>query len=228
MKKITIVFMILTLLVGCTAPPAPEQNAPVSEVVQALPVDESNPSPSDEAPDDPQPAETEQLPESTDNSTSPDLPADMSDYPDFEDSDHQFIQKNMEDIFQLLENKGSGILYFGFPLCPWCDEALPIMNSEAKKINEKILYVQTRDMERELLYTPEDRETLISYIGDSMDEDTDGNLQLFVPYVVVLKDGKVLSSHIGTVGDYDAHERSMTDSEQEELRQIYQSMFALL
>lgn len=228
MKKITIVFMILTLLVGCTAPPAPEQNAPVSEVVQALPVDESNPSPSDEAPDATQPAETEQTPESTDNSTSPDLPADMSDYPGFEDSDHQFIQKNMEDIFQLLENKGSGILYFGFPLCPWCDEALPIMNSEAKKINEKILYVQTRDMERELLYTPEDRETLISYIGDSMDEDTDGNLQLFVPYVVVLKDGKVLSSHIGTVGDYDAHERSMTDSEQEELRQIYQSMFALL
>lgn len=228
MKKITIVFMILTLLVGCTAPPSPEQNTPVSEVVQTLPVDESKPSPSEETQSDPQPTETEQLPDSTDNSASLDLPADMNNYPDFDDSDHQFIQKNMEDIFQLLENKGSGILYFGFPLCPWCDEALPIMNSEAKKINEKILYVQTRDMERELLYTPEEREILISYIGDSMDEDTEGNLQLFVPFVVVLKDGEVLSSHIGTVGDYDAHERSMTDSEQEELRQIYQSMFELL
>ncbi|MFR9256884.1 MAG: hypothetical protein ACLVJ6_16070 [Merdibacter sp.] len=49
---------------------------------------------------------------------------------------------------------------------------------------------------------------------------------MYVPYVFVIRDGKVISAHEGTVESHDAHERQMTDSEKIELTNTYQDMFA--
>ena len=49
---------------------------------------------------------------------------------------------------------------------------------------------------------------------------------LYVPFVVVVKDGKAVSGHIGTVDGHDAHERKMTEKEMQELKKIYADMFS--
>lgn len=53
-----------------------------------------------------------------------------------------------------------------------------------------------------------------------------GEYQLYVPFVVVVKDGKAVSGHIGTVDGHDAHERKMTEKETQELKKIYEDMFS--
>ena len=59
-----------------------------------------------------------------------------------------------------------------------------------------------------------------------LEEDDEGEKRMYVPYVFVIRDGKVISAHEGTVESHDAHERQMTDSEKIELTNTYQDMFA--
>ena len=40
------------------------------------------------------------------------------------DKDNPMIYANIEDVQKLLEN-GTGVVYFGFPECPWCRNMVP-------------------------------------------------------------------------------------------------------
>ena len=61
-----------------------------------------------------------------------------------------------------------------------------------------------------------------------MNKDNEGEYQIYVPFVIVIKDGKVVSGHIGTVEGHDAHERKMNDQEKQDLQDIYTEMFEQL
>lgn len=100
------------------------------------------------------------------------------------------------------------------------------MNEVAKADKQHILYIQTRDDKKELLYTQDQKKEMISYTKQFMEKDDEGEYQLYVPFVVVVKDGKAVSGHIGTVDGHDAHERSMTDKEKQELKKLYEDMFS--
>ena len=54
-----------------------------------------------------------------------------------------------------------------------------------------------------------------------MSSNDEGILTLYVPLVLVVKDGKVIDGHEGTLDSHDATERKMTDDEKKELTQIY-------
>jgi hypothetical protein len=84
----------------------------------------------------------------------------------------------------------------------------------------------TRDEDKNRLYSDEQKEEIIPYIGDYMSENEDGDLTLYVPLVLVVKDGAVIDGHEGTFDDHDAHERVMTQEEIDELYQIYSNLFA--
>lgn len=154
--------------------------------------------------------------------------ADMSGYENFNMKENQFKDMNMETALNLFKEKKSGILYFGFPKCPWCVEAIPIMNEVAKADNLYIQYIRTRDDNKKLLYTEEQKKEFIPYVKDYLEKDDDGNYAIFVPFVVVVKDGKAMSGHIGTVDSHDAKERKMNDKEKAEVKKIYEEMFSKL
>ena len=132
----------------------------------------------------------------------------------------------MQEAIDMFENQESGILYFGFPDCPWCIEALPIMAEAAKENDKNIYYVQTRDEERNLIYTDEEKTAILSYVGQFEDTDDEGNVALFVPLVVVVEDGEALSGHVGTIEGHDAPARQMNEDEQDQLKGIYVEMFS--
>ena len=51
---------------------------------------------------------------------------------------------NYDEIFEILESK-SGVIYFGFPECPWCRNiALPLVDSAMEYGLEKIYYLNNR------------------------------------------------------------------------------------
>lgn len=153
-------------------------------------------------------------------------PADMSGYEDFDGKDSRFAQATMKEALALFKEGKSGILYFGYPKCPWCIDALPVMNEIAKEDGLTIQYVRTRDDDKKLMYSEEEKKELISYTEKYLNKDDEGDYQIFVPFVVVVKEGKAISGHIGTVDSHDAHERKMTNEETKELKNIYKTMFA--
>lgn len=154
--------------------------------------------------------------------------ADMSKYKDFDLKENQFTASTMKDALAMFKEHKSGILYFGFPKCPWCIEAIPIMNEVAKADHIRIQYIRTRDDDKNLMYTEEQKKELIPYVKQFLEKDDDGKYALFVPFVVVVKDGKAICGHIGTVDSHDAKKRKMNTQEKKELKAIYESMFKKL
>lgn len=154
--------------------------------------------------------------------------ADMSGYKDFNLKENQFTASSMKNALAMFKEQKSGILYFGFPKCPWCIEAIPILNEVAKADNIHIQYIRTRDDDKKLLYTEEQKKELIPYVKQYLKKDDEGKYALFVPFVVVVKDGKAIRGHIGTVDSHDAKKREMNKQEKTELKAIYESMFSKL
>lgn len=147
--------------------------------------------------------------------------ADMSSYEGFMDHEHQFIEVPMKDFLLKLDSGATGIYYFGYTTCPWCVEAVPIMNEVAKEFDFHIFYIDKKaETTKE-----EDSKAIEARIPDKLDKDDDGNPHLYVPYVITIKDGEITSYHTGTVDSHDAHERKMTNEEKAELKKIYQDMF---
>lgn len=150
--------------------------------------------------------------------------ADMSEYDGFDDKHNAFVEISMDEAIEMYQNKQSGIIYFGFPNCPWCLEAIPLLNEVALEHEAIIYYVRTRNQDHELLYDDEDKALLFPYMEDFLDTNDEGKLHLFVPFVVAIKDGVTLDAHIGTLDSHDPNERKMNDEEITTLKQIYDDL----
>lgn len=150
--------------------------------------------------------------------------ADMSAYEGFIDEDHQFIKTDMSDFLLKLDANATAVYYFGYSTCPWCVEAVPILNEVAKEQNMPIYYI---DKKAETS-SEEESKKIEARLGDKLEADDEGNPHLYVPYVVAIRDGKVCAYHTGTVDAHDAHERKMTEAEKSELKQIYEDLFAAI
>lgn len=148
--------------------------------------------------------------------------ADMSAYEGFVDNEHQFIKTKMSDFLLKLDANATGVYYFGYSTCPWCVEAVPILNDVAKRHDMPIYYI---DKKAETS-TDEESKKIESRLGDKLELDDEGNPHLYVPFVVAISEGTVRSYHTGTVDAHDAHERKMTEAEKAELTQIYEDLFA--
>ena len=157
------------------------------------------------------------------------LKADMSGYENFTETDHHFLASDVQDFLERMDDQETMTAYFGFSECPWCNEALPILNECAEEAGTDIYYINTRPTEDVTNNTEmPDYDLLLARIGSCFSYDNEGNHHLYVPFVVFVKDGEVVMTHEGTVDGHDAHERVMTDEEREEVREIYRSGFAML
>lgn len=114
---------------------------------------------------------------------------------------------------------GSGIIYLGFPTCPWCKEATPVLNEAAKNRDVKeILYYNFKDIRQN---NTEEYQELVSLLEDYIGEDAEGNKRIGAPTVVFVQNGKIKGVHIDTVEGHDATERKMTTEEVRVLKQTY-------
>ncbi len=157
------------------------------------------------------------------------MKADMSEYEGFTDTEHVFVDSNMQEIKTMMDDGESFVVYFGFSTCPWCIEALPILNETAKEFDSAVYYIDTR---KDSLWTSnldiDDYDLVVECFGDYMQYDDNGVKHLYTPSVVFVKNGEVVLFHQGTVDGHNAHERTMEESEAEELRELYRSGFSSL
>ncbi len=158
--------------------------------------------------------------------------ADMSAYENFMDSDHVFVSTTMKEALQAIERQQTFVLYAGFSTCPWCLEAMPILNEVAKEYETAVSYINTRpDHTRESELRKFDNPEYVQFVevmSNVLSENEEGQKHMYVPFVFFIKEGEVVAWHEDTFPEHDAHERTMTEDERERLTQIYRDGFEAL
>ena len=150
-----------------------------------------------------------------------------------------------EDAVKFL-SEGTGVIYFGFPQCPWCRSLVPYLEEAGEKYGlYQIYYLNIREIRDS--YKVEDKKAVIDKTGtesyykllDLLDKyleeynitdekgkkyDT-GVKRLYAPTTVAVKNGKIVGFNEGTV---DSQEKfvALNDDEIKELKQKLSTMFA--
>lgn len=141
--------------------------------------------------------------------------ADMTKY-QLTENEHEYYSLSFDELEKILDTKGSAVIYLGTPGCPFCLEAVPLLNELLKEENT-FAYALTLATDEEITTFQTD------IFADFLSEDERVN-GLQIPQVFVIKDGKIISNHLGTVSTHNAHERVMNDDEKAELTAIYTKM----
>lgn len=104
--------------------------------------------------------------------------------------DNVFIYKTEEEIINFLET-GTGIVYLGFPECPWCQSYVVYLNEVAKDSGiEKIYYLNVKDIRTN---NTENYQKIVSLLSDILPNDENGNKKVYVPQVVFVKKGNIVA-----------------------------------
>lgn len=124
------------------------------------------------------------------------------------------------EVFSLFEN-GTGILYLGFPTCPWCRNMISILLDAADQEDVEIVYyLNPRSIKEKEV---ENYNHLKQILDDYLSTNSAGEKTLYVPDVYFIKDGTVLGHHLGTVDSQSSPYVPLTENEKEELTNIYRN-----
>lgn len=103
--------------------------------------------------------------------------------------DNVFVYRSLSEINKILEN-GTGIIYLGFPECPWCKGYIPYLNEVAKSENiEKIYYF---DILEDRQNNTEDYQTTVRLLDKYLKYDEEGNKRIYVPAVIAVNKGEIV------------------------------------
>lgn len=140
-------------------------------------------------------------------------------------SDNVFTYKSLKEVNKILE-KGTGVVYLGFPECPWCQEYVKYVNEVAKKVGlDKVYYFNIRE---DRTNNTEDYQTTIKLLRDYLPTDEEGNPRVYVPLIAVIQNGKVVITDYETAEDtkgYDTPEEYWANEDLDALKTRLEKAF---
>ena len=164
------------------------------------------------------------------------------------DEENPIKYADYDKLLEVIDN-GTGIIYLGFPGCPWCRNALPVLLDVAEDLNVEVIYYMNILNERDS-YVVEDKKLVYAVdeegnekkgtkgyfkLLDALDEHlTDyvvtyekkeyevGEKRIYAPTVIFVRDGKVLGLHVSTVDSQENPREPLTDKQYKELYTIYE------
>lgn len=133
---------------------------------------------------------------------------------------------------------GTGVIYFGFPECPWCRNAVPMLIKAAHNQGlNTIYYFNDKDM-RDVKKLDDDGNIvtekegtkeyyeLLNILGDNLGSyeglNDDTVKRLYFPTVVFVKNGKIIGTHVATVSSQKNPKVVLNEEQQAELISIYE------
>lgn len=193
MKKIVLIFTLMMTLVSCGKAQATETAEPEVD-------------------------ETVTITNSVEFNTTT---ADMSGYKWLYDSEPAFIEMTLEESVRMFSEGGSGILYYGYAGCPWCERAVPILNEVAKDLGVTVYYINVHAQT-----TMEAYNELLTYITPILETDSNGEPEFKVPEVIGVKNGEITDHHLALVDGFkiESDESQLDDSQKEEMENIYRTI----
>lgn len=145
---------------------------------------------------------------------------------------------NEEEVVELLGSK-TGLIYMGFPDCPWCRTLLPVLFKTLDNMNISKLYYLNIGSIRSTLVLNEQNQVEVKEKGSTgyykILEKLDSVLEpyylttesgkkidtkekrLYAPTVVGVKDGKIVGIHVGTLESQKDPYEDLSEKDQENL-----------
>lgn len=103
--------------------------------------------------------------------------------------DNVFTYRTIEEINKILKN-GTGLVFLGFPECPWCRGYVPIINEVAKKEGlEKVYYFNIYEDRKN---NTEEYQEMVKLLKRFLRYDDEGNERIYAPSLIAVKNGKIL------------------------------------
>lgn len=146
------------------------------------------------------------------------------------------IYADYEKIFEILDSEG--VIYFGFPKCPWCRNAVSVLLKAASDTGlGKIYYmnnVEDRDikkLEKGKVITEKEGSKNYKKLLKKLGEKTsvyeglnDINIKrLYFPTVIIVKNGQIVDYIVGTVETQKDPYKPLTKKEKKQLKEKYET-----
>lgn len=100
-----------------------------------------------------------------------------------------FVYRNLDEINKILEN-GTGVVYLGFPECPWCRGYIPYLNEVA--INEHLDKIYYFNILNDRKNKTSGYKKTVQLLNDYLKYDNEGNKRIYVPAVIAVNNGKIV------------------------------------
>lgn len=151
-------------------------------------------------------------------------------------NDNKIVYADYKTIFDVLD--GTGVIYFGFPECPWCRNTVPVLLEAAEESGIKQIYYLNNHDDRdtkvlkdgEVITEKEGTSNynkLLEKLGDkaSVYEGLEDKTikRLYYPTVVFVKNGEITDYIEGTVESQEDPYTALTKDQRQELKDKYKS-----
>lgn len=104
--------------------------------------------------------------------------------------ENAFVYRDIGQIEKILKN-GTGIVYLGFPECPWCQRYVSYLHDVAtEKGIEKIYYFNVLQDRKD---NTEGYQRIVELLGENLDFDDEGNHRIYVPDVTFVYEGEIVA-----------------------------------
>ena len=100
-----------------------------------------------------------------------------------------FVYRNLDEINKILEN-GTGVVYLGFPECPWCRGYIPYLNEVA--INEHLDKIYYFNILNDRKNNTSGYKKTVQLLNDYLKYDNEGDKRIYVPAVIAVNNGKIV------------------------------------
>lgn len=160
-------------------------------------------------------------------------------YPEVNISTNNVIKYSTYDELLEIIKSGTGVIYLGYPECPWCRNLVPTMLMAANEVSLDTIYYLNIKEDRDLMILDENKkvvtkkegsknyyelvDALSSILDDYIlttnqgEEVNTGKKRIYVPIIILIKDGKIIGHHVDTVESQKDPYVLLSDVEQEEL-----------
>lgn len=140
-----------------------------------------------------------------------------------------------KEAIDFLENK-TGILYFGFPQCPWCRNIVEVLIDAKNAMKVDTIYycnaLEGRDekvlQDGKIVTTKKGSKEygkILELLGDKADTyeglNDESIKRLYFPTVVFVKNGKIIDTHLSTVDSQKDPYQRLNKTQKKELKNIY-------
>lgn len=149
-------------------------------------------------------------------------------------SDNKIVYSNYKQIFEILDD--TGVIYFGYPECPWCRNAVPVLLEAAEDVGIDQIYYLNNEADRDTKVLKDGKvvtekegsdnyNKLLEKLGDKVSTyeglEDKSIKRLYFPTVVVVKDGEITDYIEGTVDSQEDPYTPLTENQRQKLKDKY-------
>lgn len=128
--------------------------------------------------------------------------------------DNVFVYRTDKEIIDILKH-GTGIVYLGFPECPWCQAYVSYLDEVAKETKiEKIYYLNILEIRKN---NTREYQEIVSLLDNYLSYDEEGKKRIYVPAIVAVKEGEIIGFDDETSHDTKGYETPEEYWEKEDL-----------